>query len=292
MLPAAVQVNAPVGINVIVPPPVEIGAAAVMVTTADVPEINTIGVVGAMVAALAIVGAAALTALKPLNEILVPVAAPRTGVTSVGVVSVGEVANTATPVPVSSVKAVLKLALLGVAKNVAMPVANPLTPVAIGNPVQLVNVPLVGVPSTGDTSVMLVLVHALMLPLATVPNAGVTNVALVNKAALVSCLVVPAWTIGKTSVVAAKVAVGSAVIAMVVMLVISRVNVKTLSSRHNRVGHRHDIIRIVDTLEVALRCHSNALHLRARLNAKLRRNLHRQVVRERPQISWREEQIR
>ena len=100
MLPAAVQVNAPVGINVIVPPPVEIGAAAVMVTTAAVPEINTIGVVGAMVAALAIVGAAALTALKPLNEILVPVAAPRTGVTSVGVV-----ANTADPVPVSLVSA-------------------------------------------------------------------------------------------------------------------------------------------------------------------------------------------
>ena len=100
MLPAAVQVNAPVGINVIVPPPVEIGAAAVMVTTAAVPEINTIGVVGAMVAALAIVGAAALTALKPLNEILVPVAAPSTGVTSVGVV-----ANTADPVPVSFVSA-------------------------------------------------------------------------------------------------------------------------------------------------------------------------------------------
>lgn len=100
MLPAAVQVNAPVGINVIVPPPVEIGAAAVMVTTAAVPEINTIGVVGAMVAALAIVGAAALTALKPLNEILVPVAAPRTGVTNVGVV-----AKTADPVPVSSVSA-------------------------------------------------------------------------------------------------------------------------------------------------------------------------------------------
>ncbi len=104
-------------------------------------------------------------------------------------------------------------------------------------PVQFVKVPLVGVPSTGDTMTMLVLVHALMLPLATTPNAGVTNVALVNKVALVTCLVVPDWTIGKTSVVAAKVAAGSAVIAMVVMLVISRVNVKTLSSRHNRVRH-------------------------------------------------------
>jgi hypothetical protein len=80
---------------VIVPPPVEIGAAAVMVTTAVVPEIKTIGVVGAIVVALAMVGAAALTALKPLNERLVPVAAPMTGVVNVGVV-----ANTAEPVPV------------------------------------------------------------------------------------------------------------------------------------------------------------------------------------------------
>ena len=70
-----------------------------------------------------------------------------------------------------------------------------------------------------------------------VPSAGVTSVGLVNNNALVSCLVVPDWTIGKTSVVAAKVAAGSAVIAIVVMLVISRVNVKTLSSRHNCVRH-------------------------------------------------------
>jgi hypothetical protein len=72
----------PVGINVIAPPPVEIGAAAVMVTTAVVPEIKTIGVVGAIVVALAIVGAAALTALKLLSEMLVPVAAPILGVVS------------------------------------------------------------------------------------------------------------------------------------------------------------------------------------------------------------------
>jgi hypothetical protein len=82
--------------------------------------------------------------------------------------------------------------ILGVAKNAATPEPNPLTPVAIGNPVQLVKVPLVGVPSTGDTITMLVLVQALMLPLATVPSAGVTSVALVNKVALVTCLVVPA----------------------------------------------------------------------------------------------------
>ena len=201
IFPAAVQVNAPVGINVIVPPPVEIGAAAVMFTTAVVPEINTIGVVGAIVVALAMVGAAALTALKPLNERLVPVAAPRTGVTKVGVV-----ANTAEPVPVSSVNAVRRLALLGVAKNVATLEPKPLTPVATGKPVQLVNVPLCGVPST-----------------------GVTKVELVNNSALVTCFVVPPWTIGKTSVVAAEVATGRAEIAMVAMLVVSCVNVKTLT---------------------------------------------------------------
>lgn len=104
-------------------------------------------------------------------------------------------------------------------------------------PVMFVPTRAVGVPSAGATITIPLLVQALMLPLTTVPSAGVTNVGLVNNNALVSCLVVPDWTIGKTSVVAAKVATGSAVIAMVVMLVISRVNVKTLSSRHNRVRH-------------------------------------------------------
>lgn len=246
MFPAAVQVNAPVGINVIVPPPVEIGAAAVIFTTAVVPETNAIGVVGAIVVALAIVGAAALTALKLLSERLVPVAAPMTGVTRVGVV-----ANTAEPVPVSSVKAVRKLVLLGVAKNVVMPVANPLTPVAIGKPVQLVKVPLAGVPS-----------------------AGATNVELVNSSALVTCLVVPPCTIGKTSVVAAAVATGRDEIAIVAMLVVSCVNVKALTSRHDGVRHRHHIIRVVDAFQIALAGHGNALHLGAGLHAKLRRKLH------------------
>ena len=185
----------------IVPPPVEIGAAAVIFTTAVVPETKTIGVVGAIVVALAMVGAAALTALKPLNARLVPVAAPMTGVTNVGVV-----ANTAEPVPVSSVNAVRRLALLGVAKNVATLEPKPLTPVAIGKPVQLVKVPLAGVPRIGRT-----------------------KVESVNSNALVTCLVVPDCTIGKTSATAAAVATGREVIAMVAMLVVSCVNVKTLT---------------------------------------------------------------
>ena len=159
IFPAVVQVNMPVGINVIAPPPVEIGAAAVIFTTAVVPETNAIGVVGAIVVALAIVGAAALTALKLLSEMLVPVAAPITGV----------------------------------------------------------------------TMTILVLVQALMLPLATVPSAGVTNVGLVNSSALVTCLVVPPCTIGKTSPTAAAVATGRDEIAIVAMLVVSCKNVKALT---------------------------------------------------------------
>jgi len=191
MFPAVVQVNAPVGINVIVPPPAEIGLGAVMVTTAVVPETKAIGVVGAIVVALAIVGAAALTALKLLNTRLVPVAAPRTGVTSVGLLE-----KTSVPVPVSSVTAASKLALVGVAKNVAIPVPSPLMPVPTGKPVQLVNVPEVGVPRIGATIVgdviaIPVLVQALMFPDATVPSVGVTSVALVNSSALVTCFVVP-----------------------------------------------------------------------------------------------------
>jgi hypothetical protein len=72
----------------------------------------------------------------------------------VALVSVGAVAKTKLPpVPVSSVMAVFKLAELGVARNAATLVPSPLTPVEIGSPVQLVSVPLEGVPSIGVTSV-------------------------------------------------------------------------------------------------------------------------------------------
>lgn len=73
---------------------------------------------------------------------LVAVATPNVGVTSVGVL-----ANTNAPVPVSSVTAANRLALDGVAKNVATPVPNPEIPVDTGSPEQLVNVPELGVPN-------------------------------------------------------------------------------------------------------------------------------------------------
>lgn len=85
-----------------------------------------------------------------------PVALVKTaadGVPRAGVTSVGEVANTNAPVPVSSVTAAIAFALEGVARNVATPVPSPLTPVEIGSPVALVSVPLVGVPKIGVTKV-------------------------------------------------------------------------------------------------------------------------------------------
>jgi hypothetical protein len=75
------------------------------------------------------------------------------GVPNTGVTKVGEVANTAEPVPVSSVKAERRLAELGVARKVATPVPRPDTPVAIGRPVAFVKVALVGVPRIGVTKV-------------------------------------------------------------------------------------------------------------------------------------------
>ena len=71
----------------------------------------------------------------------------------VAVVSVGEVAKTASPVPVSSVRHEARLAELGVARKVATFVPRPETPVETGSPVHEVSVPLEGVPRTGVTSV-------------------------------------------------------------------------------------------------------------------------------------------
>jgi hypothetical protein len=95
---------------------------------------------------------------KPLIPVLTGkpvqlVRVPDVGVPRIGVTNVGEVAKTNAPLPVSSVTALIRFALEGVARKVATPVPNPETPVLIGNPVQLVRVPLVGVPSTGVTRV-------------------------------------------------------------------------------------------------------------------------------------------
>ena len=75
---------------------------------------------------------------------LVAVATPNTGV-----VSVGDVAKTLGPLPVSSVSNNAKLADVGVVKKVAAPLASPEIPVVTGKPVQLVSVPADGVPMFG-----------------------------------------------------------------------------------------------------------------------------------------------
>ena len=75
------------------------------------------------------------------------------GVPKSGVTKAGEVANTADPVPVSSVKAERRFALDGAPKKVAMPVPRPETPVLIGKPVALVKMALEGVPRAGVTKV-------------------------------------------------------------------------------------------------------------------------------------------
>ena len=79
-------------------------------------------------------------------------------------VNVGLPANTFAPVPVSSVNAAAKLALDGVAKNVATLAPNPEIPVDTGSPVAFVNVTLVGVPNIGVTNVGLVLITTLPVP--------------------------------------------------------------------------------------------------------------------------------
>ena len=62
------------------------------------------------------------------------------GVPRLGVTSVGEVAKTSDPDPVSSVTLESRLAELGVARNVEIPVPSPETPVVIGRPVEFASV--------------------------------------------------------------------------------------------------------------------------------------------------------
>jgi hypothetical protein len=94
-----------------------------------------------------------LPAVKPeaVPVMLVPTKAE--GVPKAGVTSVGDVAKTNDPVPVSSVTAEIRFALEGVARKVATPVPRPETPVLIGKPVAFVKTPLAGVPRAGVTNV-------------------------------------------------------------------------------------------------------------------------------------------
>ena len=82
---------------------------------------------------------------------LVAVAAPRVGVTKVGLL-----VNATVPEPASSVNADARFAEDGVARNVATPVPRPDIPVDTGRPVTFVITPDAGVPRAGVTRVGLV----------------------------------------------------------------------------------------------------------------------------------------
>ena len=97
-----------------------------------------------------------LTVKSPERTRDVPVAAPIFGVTSVGVL-----AKTSAPVPVSSVTAEIRFSEDGVARNVATLVPRPEIPVDTGSPVAFVKVapdgvPRSGVVNVGDVSVLFV----------------------------------------------------------------------------------------------------------------------------------------
>ena len=112
---------------------------------------------------------------------------PLVGVPNIGVTNVGEVANTKDPEPVSSVTAVARLALDGVAKNVPTPVPNPDTPVDTGKPVQFVNTPLEGVPRAGVVNVGEVRVNPATV-VVVVPNVRAVDPRVIAVAKLLSRL--------------------------------------------------------------------------------------------------------
>ena len=144
----------PVVVNVPASGNVTLEAAVVVSVKLKAPAVTKVDP-SANVKVAAVAGAVNATLL-----ILVAVATPNTGVTSVGVV-----ANTLTPVPVLSVRANAKLAEDGVAKKVATLAAKPDTPVEIGRPVQLVKVPEPGVPNTGVIKVGVLLKTTRPVPL-------------------------------------------------------------------------------------------------------------------------------
>src|SRR6266446_4620813 len=86
------------------------------------------------------------------------------------VVNVGEVANVFDPVPVLVVNAASRLADHGVAKNVATPVPNPVTPPT--GSVQFVKVPDVGVPRIGVTKLGVLAKTKAPVPVSSVTTAA------------------------------------------------------------------------------------------------------------------------
>src|SRR6185312_8033545 len=162
-VPGAFTVNVPVALAVIFAiPNVQFGVMLVAVDTLVRPVVPVPPFPYGSVPVIPVLSG------KPVALVSVTdVGVPRTGVTSVG-----DVANTAAPDPVSLVIAAARFALEGVARNVATPEPRPLTPVEIGNPVALVSVTDVGVPRTGVTSVCDVANTAAPVPVSSVNAAA------------------------------------------------------------------------------------------------------------------------
>ena len=98
----------------------------------------------------------------------------------------------------------------------------------------------------------------------------------------------PPCTIGSTSVDAAAVAVGKAEIATLAILEVPCKNVEPLAGADDSVWDAHNVVRVVDALQVAFGGHSNAFDLRRWLDTKLGGDFASQIVPERPKIARRE----
>jgi hypothetical protein len=180
--------------------PVVIGSPVALVSTAalGVPRagVTNMGDVASTIAPVpvsSVIAAARLELLGVASAVATPVPRPEIpvdtgspvafvstpveGVPMFGVTSVGDVAKTMAPLPVSSVMAAARFELEGVPSAVATPVASPDTPVAIGNPVAFVSVPEAGVPRsgaviTGEVNVLFVRVWVSVVP-TTAPEGAV-----------------------------------------------------------------------------------------------------------------------
>ena len=116
--------------------PEPVSSVRAVISWADVNDPNAVALPTEVTAPVRLALVVTLPAVRPdaVPVMFVPTSAE--GVPSAGVTSVGDVANTNEPEPVSSVTAEAKLALEGVPRNVATPVPNdvmPVPPLASGN---------------------------------------------------------------------------------------------------------------------------------------------------------------
>jgi hypothetical protein len=164
--------------------PVPVSSVTAASKLADVNEPNDVALPTEVIAPVRLAFVVTFPEVSPAAVPVMFVPTNADGVPRAGVTKVGLLANTKAPDPVSSETAEARLADDGVAKNVATPAPNPLTPVDIGSPVALVNVADVGVPRAGVTSVgefdntllpVPVLVPTPVPPLVTFSNGPASN---------------------------------------------------------------------------------------------------------------------